>query len=253
MPAVKTADLVEFLGQMLRIDDLPDSSNALNGLQVDNGGAVSKIAVAVDASERTINEAAARSCDLLLVHHGLLWDGNIPVTGPRFRKLSRLITSGIALYSAHIPLDVHPTLGNNAVLAKEIGIDIKGTFGSYKGVDLGVWGDLEIGREALAARLDDTLGVRIRMIAGGKEQIRRVGVVTGAAAGMLGEAVALGLDAFITGEGNHHTYFEAEENGINLYYGGHYATEVWGVRELGAALEKEFGLPWEFIDFPTGM
>lgn len=253
MPAVKTADLVEFLGQMLRIDDLPDSSNALNGLQVDNGGAVSKIAVAVDASERTINEAAARSCDLLLVHHGLLWGGNIPVTGPRFRKLSRLITSGIALYSAHIPLDVHPTLGNNAVLAKEIGIDIKGTFGSYKGVDLGVWGDLEIGREALAARLDDTLGVRIRMIAGGKEQIRRVGVVTGAAAGMLGEAVALGLDAFITGEGNHHTYFEAEENGINLYYGGHYATEVWGVRELGAALEKEFGLPWEFIDFPTGM
>lgn len=253
MSPVKTSDLVEYLRRILRIEELPDSSNALNGLQVENGGSVSKIAVAVDASERTISEAAARGCDLLLVHHGLLWDGNIPVTGPRFRKLSRLITSGIALYSAHIPLDVHPTLGNNAVLAKELKIDIKGTFGSYKGVDLGVWGDLDIRRESLAARLDDTLGVRIRMIAGGKEQVRKVGVVTGAAAGMLGEAIALGLDAFITGEGNHHTYFEAEENGINLYYGGHYATEVWGVRALGAALEKEFGLPWEFLDFPTGM
>lgn len=253
MPAVKTTELVEYLRELLRIEELPDSANALNGLQVDNAGNVTKLAVAVDASERTITEASARGCDMLLVHHGLLWDGNVPVTGPRFRKLSTLITRGIALYSAHIPLDVHPELGNNVILAKELGIDVRGTFGSYKGVDLGVWGNLEIGREALAARLDDTLGVRVKMIAGGSEKVRKVGVISGAAAGMLGEAVSLGLDAFITGEGNHHTYFEAEENGINLYYGGHYATEVWGVRALGAALEKKFGLPWEFLDFPTGM
>jgi dinuclear metal center YbgI/SA1388 family protein len=253
MPAVKTEALVEFLRETLRIDELPDSSNALNGLQVDNGGSVTKIAVAVDASERTINEAARRGCDMLIVHHGLLWDGNIPVTGPRFRKLSKLITSGIGLCSVHIPLDVHPELGNNAVLARELGIVTRGTFGSYKGVDMGVWGELDIRRESLAARLDDTLGVRVKMIAGGPEQVRKVGVITGAAAGMLGEAVSLGLDAFITGEGNHHTFFEAEENGINLYYGGHYATEVWGVKALGAALERQFELPWEFLDFPTGM
>jgi putative NIF3 family GTP cyclohydrolase 1 type 2 len=101
--------------------------------------------------------------------------------------------------------------------------------------------------------LDDVLGVRVRMIPGGPELIRRVGIISGAAAGMMGEAVSLGLDAFITGEGNHHTYAEAEERGINLYYGGHYATEVWGVKALGAHLQEKFSLPWEFIDLPTGM
>lgn len=253
MAPVKTDAIVDHLRNLLRIEEVPDSQNALNGLQVGNAGTVTRLAVAVDASERTINEATVRGCDLLLVHHGLLWDGNITITGPRYRKLSRLLATGTALYSAHIPLDIHPVIGNNAILAGELRISVKGTFGRYKGVDLGVWGDLDIRRESLAARLDDILGVRIRMIAGGNELIKRVGVITGAAAGMLGEAIALRLDAFITGEGSHHTFFEAEEGGINLYYGGHYATEVWGVRALGAHLGETFGIPWEFLDFPTGM
>ena len=253
MAVVKTLELANYLNELLRIDALPDSGNALNGLQVSNAGSVSRVAVAVDASERTIRDATSRRCNLLIVHHGLFWDGNLPVTGARYRKLAALFAGDTAVYSAHIPLDVHPVYGNNVLLADAIGITAKGTFGSYKGADLGVWGELDIRRESLAARLDEILGGRVRMIAGGTEMVKRVAVVSGAAAGMLGEAASQGMDAFITGEGNHHTYAEAEELGINLYYGGHYATETWGVKALGAHLAEKFGLAWEFIDNPTGL
>ncbi len=253
MAAVKTVEVVEYLNGFLNTAGVPDYSQALNGLQVSNGGEVTRVAAAVDASEQTILEATRRGCDMVLVHHGLFWDGNIPVTGPRYRKLKLLLDSNTALYSSHIPLDIHPGVGNNAVLARAAGVDVKGTFGRYKGVELGVWGDLEIRRESLAARLDDLLGGPVRMIAGGPEVIRRVGVITGAASEMMAEAIDLGLDAFLTGEAPHHAYFNAQEHGINLYLGGHYATETWGVKALAAHLEQKFGLPWEFIHLPTGM
>jgi dinuclear metal center YbgI/SA1388 family protein len=253
MAAVKTSDVVEYLHDFLRIGEVPDYTQSLNGLQVANAGTVHKVAAAVDASERTIAAAVAAECDLLLVHHGLFWDGNIPVTGPRYRKLRMAMTANLAVYSAHIPLDVHPEVGNNAVLAAAIGVQVRGGFGRYKGIDLGVWGDLEIRRESFAARLDEIQGGPVRMIAGGPEVMKRVGIVTGAASSFLGEAVTLGLDGFLTGEGPHHSYFEAEERGINLYYGGHYATETWGVKALAAHLQEKFDLPWQFLDQPTGM
>jgi putative NIF3 family GTP cyclohydrolase 1 type 2 len=119
-------------------------------------------------------------------------------------------------------------------------------------VPIGVYGRLELRREALAARLHDLLGAPVRFVAGGREQLRRVGVITGAGSDAIEEAVRLGLDAFVSGEGPHHTYFDALECGINLYYGGHWATETWGVKALAAHLEAEYGLPWEFLDQPTG-
>jgi len=139
------------------------------------------------------------------------------------------------------------------VLARELGIRVEGRFGDYEGVELGVWGELELKREALAARLDEVLGGRVKMMAGGPERVRRVGVITGQGGSMIGAAIEAGLDAYVTGEGAHHTYFDAMEGGINVYYGGHYATEVWGVRALAAHLEERFGLPWEFLDLPTGL
>ena len=248
-----TAGLVDYLNGFLRVGDVPDEGRALNGLQVENEGQATRIGVAVDAGEATIAEAARRGCDFLIVHHGLFWDGNVPVTGRRYRRLRALLESGIALYSAHIPLDVHPEVGNNAVLARALGIEPEGTFGSYKGMDLGVLGRLEIRREALAARLDDLLGVRIKLMPGGSERVARVGVITGGGGSMIADAIASGLDAYVTGEGAHHTWFDAMEGGINVYYGGHYATETWGVRALGEHLEARFDLPWEFLDFPTGL
>lgn len=250
---MKLTDLTEYLDGYLRIRELPDYPNALNGLQVENGGEVTRVAVAVDASEGAAREAARRGCDLLLVHHGLFWDGNVPATGRRYRRLKHLFDQGVAVYSAHIPLDVHPEVGNNVVLARELGIALEGNFGAYQGVPLGVWGTLELRREALAARLDEVLGGRVKLIAGGAEQVRRIGVITGGAGGMIGSAIAAGLDAFITGEGAHHTFFDAVEGGINVYYGGHYATETWGIRALGRHLADRFGLPVEVLDQPTGL
>lgn len=249
---IDTQELAAFLDEFLHIRELPDASVALNGLQVDNGGSVTRVAAAVDASQAAIEQAARRGCDLLLVHHGIFWGGHRPLTGRLYRKVRTLLESGIAVYSAHVPLDVHPEVGNNAVLARAVGIEVEGVFGSYRGVPIGVHGKLELRREAIAARLHDLLGTPVRFVAGGKERVRRVGVITGSGADSIEEAIGLGLDGFITGEGPHHTYFDAMEGGINVYYAGHWATETWGVKALAAHLEQTHGLPWEFLDLPTG-
>ncbi|MBR9989681.1 MAG: Nif3-like dinuclear metal center hexameric protein [Gemmatimonadetes bacterium] len=245
--------VVEYLDGYLDIGGVPDYEGAHNGLQVANSGSVGRVAAAVDASERTIAEAVRRGCDLLLVHHGLFWDGGSPVTGRRYRKLQPLLTADVAVYSAHLPLDVHAEVGNNAVLARELGVELEGRFGEYRGADLGWWGRVELKREVLAARLDETLGGRVRMLAFGPEVVRTVGVITGGGGSLIGVAATAGLDAYITGEGAHHTYFDAEELGMNVFYGGHYATETWGVKALAEHLESRFGLEWEFIDHPTGL
>lgn len=250
---VELRELTRYLDGYLGVAGVPDSSGALNGLQVEGERPVGRVVVAVDATEASIGEAVGRGADLLLVHHGLFWDGNVPVTGRRYRRLRTLLESGTALYSAHLPLDVHPEVGNNAVLARRLGVEVAGSFGDYKGMPVGVHGELELSREALCARLDELLGVRVKMIAGGPERVRRVGVLTGGGGSFVRDAVAEGLDALVTGEGSHHTYFDATEGGLNLYYGGHYATETWGVRALGAHLAERFGVEWEFVDLPTGL
>ena len=244
--------LSEYLDEYLNTAGIGDYAGALNGLQVENSGRLNRIAAAVDASEASIRAAIERECDLLLVHHGLFWDGNQPITGRRYRRLEQLLKADVAVYSSHLPLDVHPEVGNNAELARAIGLDIRGTFAHHNGRDAGVWGTLSVTRETLLARLDDVLGVRVRLMPGGGERIERAGVITGSAGSMIAHAVAAGLDTFITGEGVHHTYFDAMESGINVYYGGHYATETFGVRALARHIEQKFGIPWEFIDQPTG-
>jgi dinuclear metal center YbgI/SA1388 family protein len=157
------------------------------------------------------------------------------------------------VYSSHLPLDTHPELGNNAVLARELGVEVEGPFAEYKGVSLGIHGVLDLSRETLCARLDDLLGGPVRMIPGGPERVRRVGVLTGGGGSFANAALEAGLDALITGEGSHHTYFDAMEGGLNLFYGGHYATETWGVKALAEHVADRFGLEWTFLDLPTGL
>lgn len=250
--AVALSVLVEHLDGLLRTAEIQDYPGAHNGLQVENSGRVTKVAVAVDAAQATIDAAASSGVDFLVVHHGLFWDGNPRVTERRYRRLRQLFDADIALYSTHLPLDLHPNLGNNAQLARAVGLSVEGTFGSNRGEAIGVHGRLVMRREALAARLDELLGQRVRLIPGGPEHTERVGVITGGAASMIAEARRAGLDTFITGEAAHHHFFDAEEGGINLLLGGHYATETWGVRALGAHIQETFGLPWQFIDHPTG-
>jgi dinuclear metal center YbgI/SA1388 family protein len=262
--AVSLAEIVEYLDDYLRIKEVPDEANAVNGLQVENQGQVGAVIAAVDASQATIDGVIAalepgQPPPLILVHHGLLWDGNMPVTGRRYRRVAALLDHDIPLYAAHIPLDVHPEVGNNAVLAERLGLRVEGWFGDYRGIPIGVWGHAPASlttREALALELDrvlHTLKGSARLIPGGPERPSRIGIVTGAAGNMVAQAKAAGLDTFITGEGPHHTYFDAMEHGLNLVYAGHYATETLGVQAMASHLAERFDLDWEFHDHPTGL
>jgi dinuclear metal center YbgI/SA1388 family protein len=251
--SIDIEQLVEYLDEYLSVDEIPDFPNALNGLQVAAPGPVSRVVAAVDATAASIRGTIEAEGDLLLVHHGLFWGGNRPVTGRRYRRLAALLEARIAVYASHLPLDVHPDVGNNAVLARELGIEVEGRFARHEGTDLGFWGRLPLRREALAARLDELLGGPVRLIAGGPEKVERVGVLTGGGGSFVAEALNAGLDALVTGEGSHHTYFDAQEGGLNLYYGGHYATETWGVKALAAHIADRFDLDWSFLDLPTGL
>ncbi len=252
-PAVQLAELVLYLNDYLRIADVPDAPNALNGLQVSNAGAVSRVAAAVDLCEATVRLAAEQGADFLLVHHGLFWGGLGPLTDRRYRRVAGLVKHNIALYSAHLPLDLHPDVGNNAVLARQLGVMLRGAFGEEYGVPIGVWGEVDELRTALGQRLTSLLGGAPRLLPFGPERARRVGIVTGAAGSLIGQAAAAGLDTYITGEGPHHTFFDAEELGVNVFYAGHYATETVGVKALAEHLRTRFDLPWTFLDHPTGL
>ena len=250
---MKLESLLQYLSEYLRLDDFPDYPLAFNGLQVEGPETVSRICAAVDASEAVIEEAAGRGADLLIVHHGLFWDGRHRVIGPRYRKLRKLLTEGLALFSAHLPLDAHPEVGNCAILARELGLDGLERFGRYAGEELGWWGVLDAEREAFRETIAGVVDGPVKVIPGGPEQLHRVAVVTGGAASMISEAADAGMDALVTGEGAHHTFQQAMEFGVNAYYAGHYATETWGVKALAAHIEERFEIPWDFIDAPTGL
>jgi dinuclear metal center YbgI/SA1388 family protein len=214
---------------------------------------VSRIAAAVDATLATVRLAIEARADLLIVHHGLFWAPSHPWTGKRYELMRWLIDSDLAVYSSHLPLDAHPKLGNNALLCKALGLRQVKPFFFDHGQDLGFQARSQIERGALAQLLQKATGTKPLLIPGGPEVCRRIGVVTGGAGSELKKAAQEGVDTFITGEGPHWTFALAEELGINVLYGGHYATETFGVKALAAQLSKRFSLPWTFIDHPTGL
>ncbi len=250
---IELESLLSYLDAMLGIPGFPDYSGALNGLQVEGTRRVRRLGVAVDAGIESIAAAVERDVDLLLVHHGIYWDGLLPLTGRRYRRVVPLIRSGIALYSAHLPLDAHPEFGNCAVLTRALGLEPRERFGRYQEADIGFAATTDEDREGLRARVEALVEGPVRLIPGGEERVRRLGVVTGGGGSFIRAAADAGLDTLLTGEGSHHTYLDAVEFGVNVLYAGHYATEVWGVRALAVHLEDHFGLEWEFLDFPTGL
>lgn len=253
MPKTSLAAIAKYCDQILRTHEIGDYDGAANGSQVENSGTVTKIAATVDASLATVKLAIAAKADLLIVHHGLFWSKSHPWTGKRYELLKLLVENNLAVYSSHLPLDAHPKLGNNAQLAAALGLKKVKPFFSSHGQDIGLKTSVRISRVELAKRIEQATGTAPKIIPGGKEICERVGIVTGGAGGDLKMAAAEGVDAFITGEGPHWTYALAEELGLNVFYGGHYATETFGVKALAAELSKKFKLPWEFIDHPTGL
>ena len=250
---VKLEALVAYLNDYLDVRNVPDYKDALNGLQVEGRPDVRRVAVAVDACQASIAQAAAGGADLLIVHHGLFWGQKAPITGMIYNRLSLLIKNDIALYSSHAPLDAHPEVGNNHVLARQLGLTVSGLWGEMEGVPLGIYADVDMARTEFTARVRDTLHIEPLVIAAGPERVRRIGIVTGGAGSWIERAYKVGIDTFLTGEGQHHTYFDAEERGMNVLYAGHYATETVGVRALARHLEERFGLESFYIDHPTGL
>jgi dinuclear metal center YbgI/SA1388 family protein len=245
--------LVDYCRDLLRIEEIGDWPNALNGLQIENAGTVTKVGAAVDASARTIDLAIEQGVNFLVVHHGLFWPGLQPITGSRRRMLERAFEHGVALYSAHLPLDVHSVLGNNAQLAAALGLENTEPFFEQKGQCAGLKVNAQISRAELARKLEHSLGGPVKLFAAGPEQTQTIGLITGGAGSEIYAVTREGVDTFITGEAPHWAAVAAEELGINLFLGGHYATETFGVKALAAHLSDRFDLPWEFLDCPTGL
>lgn len=253
-PPVSLKKLVTTMDRLLRTDGIDDYQGAVNGLQIENSGRIIRIVAAVDACERVIQEAAQEPGTLLLVHHGLYWQGVQPVTGVLYRKMKIAMERDLALYSSHLPLDLHPEVGNNVLLAKALGLSAPKPALELKGLPVGVIGKVKpVKREEFAKRISECVGGTVHLAPGGPDLITSVLVVTGGAGSQIVRAASLGVDAFVTGEGPHWSYTAAEESGVNLFYAGHYATETFGVKALAAHLSEKTGLPWSFLDHPTGL
>jgi dinuclear metal center YbgI/SA1388 family protein len=256
---IQAVELAKKLDRLLGVDGHPEYSAALNGLQVDHQGPVRRIAAAVDVSRRTIMGAAEAGANFLLVHHGLFWGGSQPIVGASYARFHLLFRHDIAVYSAHLPLDTHPELGNNALLARELGLEPARPFANYQGTAVGVAGDSDLPTEALFS-LADAFARRHGGQARASEipadhRTRRWAICTGAGASTetLREAEAANVHTLIAGEGPHHTAVEAPERGLVVIYAGHYATETLGVAAVAERIADEVGLPWSFVSAPTGL
>ena len=253
------AEVVSYLDTELRSGSVPDYEAALNGLQLANSGTVTRVAAAVDYSANTVAAALRERADLLVVHHGMFWRGSHAIVGVAFDRLRDAIGGGLAIYSSHIPLDMHPVWGNNVLLAKELSLVPDSAFGQFRGVEIGVSGTTDIATEsvvdrarAFSAQFETTL-VATAFPRG--HRTRRWAIVTGAGANSetLAEARARGVDTLIVGEGTHHSAVEAMEFGLVVLYGGHYATETLGVRAVATHLESRFDVTSVFVNVPTGL
>lgn len=247
------SEISQYLDEYLRIREIGDWPNALNGLQIENSGRVTKIGAAVDVSTRVLMAAAEKDVDLLLVHHGLFWPGLQAVTGALHRQLRIAFENDIALYSAHLPLDVHPKVGNNALLAAALGLKSPKPFLEEKGQPIGLKIRASLTRDELFRKLRAAIAGPVQTFHFGPTKTRTIGIITGGAGAEIFRVAQENIDTFITGEAPHWATVAAEELGINLLLGGHYATETFGVKALAAHLSKRFKPRWEFLDFPTGL
>jgi dinuclear metal center YbgI/SA1388 family protein len=246
-------EIVDYTNDFLRIREIGDWDNALNGLQIENSGNVTKIGASVDASTRVLAAAAKQNVDLVIVHHGLFWQGLQPVTGALHRQLELAFENNIALYSAHLPLDLHSEVGNNAQLAAALGLTSIQPFFEEKGQLVGVKARVSLPRDEVNRKLQKALTGPVKAFMFGPRKTGTIGIITGGAGSEIYKIAQEGIDTFITGEAPHWAAVAADELRMNFLLGGHYATEVFGVKALAAHLSKRFKIPWAFIDCPTGM
>jgi dinuclear metal center YbgI/SA1388 family protein len=255
----RLAEVARYLDETLRTSEIPDYPNALNGIHLENRGEIHRIAAAVDFSSLTVQRAIETRAQLLLVHHGMFWGGAQQLVGQSYDRIAALVAADVAVYSSHLPLDVHPELGNNVLLARRLGLEPSAGFARYKTIDVGVSGESDIPTDALVQSMSALAqqhgGVVVVTPTSPARKTRRWGICTGAGASSetLSEAIARGLDTLIVGEGPHHTAVQARDAGITIVYGGHYVTETLGIDALARVTARKFSIDAVFIDAPSGL
>lgn len=245
MPSLQ--EIVAFCDKRLNLNAIPDFKGAENGIQFQNNGTVTKIGAAVDAGLVPFQKAVDANIDLLIVHHGMFWGPAFPITGIRYEKYKICMESNLAVYGAHLPLDAHKEIGNNALLAKQLGLKQLDWFLEFEGHPIGLVAEGGITRRELKARLQRTFPEGFKAIEKGSDSPEKIAILTGSGAGAVSELVAAGVDTLITGELKQNHFNEAEESELNLYTCGHYASETFGVCALAKEISEHFGLDWEFI------
>ena len=243
----KLQELVDYCDKRARTHEVKDFSGAFNGLQFANNGTVTKVGAAVDAGLAPFQQAIETGIDFLIVHHGMFWSGAKPVVDSEYKKIKALVEGNLAVYSCHLPLDAHPEIGNNALLAQKLGIASTDTFLPYEGTNIGLVGSWEATRAELNAALQRVFASSYTALEFGSETPKRICVVTGSGASALEHVKATGADTFITGELRQHHFNQAQELGLNVYACGHYATETFGVSALAQEAAKRFAMQWEFV------
>ena len=251
---VQLSELVAFCDARIRRSEIKDFDGAQNGLQVENVGTVGKVGAAVDAGLATFDAAVREGVDFLICHHGLFWNAPIPLTGASYAKVKLALDHNLAVYGAHLPLDCHPEIGNNALLAETLGLTRMGTFLPYEGNDMAtVAAGPEGGRTELANRLRALFPETYQAIEYGSALPERIAILTGSGQSAVPHLQAEGIDTLITGELRQHHFNMAQEQSLNLYPCGHYATEVFGVKALAAEVASQFNLEWVFLDQPCSL
>jgi dinuclear metal center YbgI/SA1388 family protein len=244
--------LAAYLDEVLDCASFHDAS--ANGIQVENRTTIKKVALAVDACLEAIEKAAAQNCNLLIVHHGLFWGTQQLMIDPHYSRIRALVKADMALYAAHLPLDAHPQLGQNAQIARALALEQTEPFAVYHGKAIGVRGSLAsaVSRDEIAGVLTEKIGPRQAFFTFGPENIQTVGIVAGSATepDLFRELRNQGIDLFITGEPKHGAMYMARELGLNIFYGGHYQTETFAMKALAAHLRETLNLQAEFIDTP---
>ncbi len=250
---MRLEEIVEFLDEFLKIGEWRDKS--VNGLQVEGKKEVEKIAFAVDACMEVFRRAKESEADLIVVHHGLIWNGLSSIRGLMYRRIEFLIRNGISLYAAHIPLDAHRSIGNNVQILRILDLEPEEEFGEYQGKNIGYIGSFKDKRDLddVIKSLKEKLNPDLKVLRFGGNEVKRIGAVSGRGGFAIEEAIEKDLDLFITGEVEHEIYHIAREGEINVVFGGHYATETLGIKALMRVVSEEFEIKTEFIDVPTGL